>query len=212
MNALSIPLSILRLQYKIVRIPFQLFETNVVERRDTEDPARLAYERTIGTLDKVIGGALGASDIERRGKTLVERTDDLARARRLDELADETEAQADQKLASAREAALEERAAAAEAADEAAREARVEAEERKQEAADEAEERAAAEKKRADELAEARAEQARKAEQQQREQIAKVEEIVTAPAEAELADAAEHQEEAEAKKEEAERIEKLFKQ
>lgn len=212
MNALSIPMSILRLQYKIVRIPLQLFETNVVQRRDTEDPARLAYERTVGTLDKVIGGALGATDIERRGSKLVERTDDLARASRLDELADETEAQADQKLKSAREAAHKERAAAAEAADDAAREARREAEERKQQAAQDAEERAAAEKQRADELAASRVEEARKAEEKQREQIAKVEEIVSAPAEAELADAAEHQEEAEAKKEEAERIEKLFKQ
>lgn len=210
MNVLSIPLSILRFQYKIVRIPLHLFETSVVQTWSTDAPARIAYERTVGSLDKAVGSVLGDKDVEQRGEAQVHLSEELAKARKLEADADATQAVADQKLRASREAAEKERKAAALAADDAARNAREQAEQRKQQAAHEAEAKAAAEKKRADELAESRAAQARAAEKKQHEQIAKSEKAAAAPAESELADAAESKEEAEDKKAEAARIEKLF--
>lgn len=210
MSILEIPLSILRFQYKIVRIPLSVFELKVVDGLDPEAPARLVYERTIGSLDQKVGSLLGDPGAQQRGADKVKHADDLAKAVKLEAEADAKEAAADADLEAARQAADQEREAAEKAARESAEAARVEAEERKKEAAAEADRKAAADKKKADDLAAARTDAARNAAAKQKEQIGKVEDAASAPAEAELADAAAHQEEAEDKKAEADRIEKLF--
>lgn len=210
MNVLEIPLSILKFQYKIVRIPLGLFETKVVDTLDSEAPARLVYEHTVGALDKKVGTILGDSAIAQRGAEQVKHADDLARAVTLEAEADAAEAAADAKLNTARETAETERVAAEDAAREAAEEARATAEQRKIDAAEEADRQAAAEKKKADDIEASRAAAAREAAAKQKEQIDKTEAAAAAPAEAQLADAAEHQDQAEDKKAEAERIEKLF--
>jgi membrane protein involved in colicin uptake len=210
MSLVDIPLSILRFQYKLVRIPLDLFENNVVQTWSTEAPARLVYERTVGSIDQKVGHILGDKQTQQRGTEQVHHADELARAKRLEAEADAKEAEADQKLKASREAAEKERTAAAKAADEATEKARAEAEQRKKDAAHEAEQKAAADKKRADDLAASRVAAAEDAKAKQQKQIDNAEKVTTAPAEAELADAAAHQEQAEDKKAEADRIEKLF--
>ncbi|MDJ0395335.1 hypothetical protein QMK17_18565 [Rhodococcus sp. G-MC3] len=210
MNVLEIPLSILKFQYKLVRIPLGIFEAKVVDTLDPEAPARLAYERTVGSLDKKVGSILGDSETAQRGADQVKHADDLARAVKLEAQADAAEAAADAKLRTARETAENERVAAESAAQQAAQDARATADKRKAQAAEQADEKAAADKKKADDLAASRAASAREAEAKQKARIGKVEKAAAAPAESELADAAEHQEQAEDKKAEAERIEKLF--
>ncbi len=211
MNVIEIPLSILRFQYKVVRFPLELFETNVVQTWGTESPGRLAFERALGSIDRVVGNVLGASDLQQRGEAKVQASDDLAHASRLDAEAEAAETRADDKLKTAREVAARERQAAAETADKAAREAREKAEQQKQQAEAEAKQKAAAEKKKSDSVAASRTTKARSAEKKQRDNITKAEKVSAAPAEAALADAADHQEQAEDKKAEAERIERLFK-
>ncbi|MDV6278888.1 IF2 family translation initiation factor, partial [Rhodococcus erythropolis] len=98
MNILTVPITLLRVQYKIVRIPLQLVEDHLMSRLPTESSARLMYEHTLGVLDSAVGSALGDRDSERRGDALVERSDALSRATTLEEEAARTEAEADAEL------------------------------------------------------------------------------------------------------------------
>ncbi|MBJ7353113.1 MAG: hypothetical protein JHD12_21505, partial [Rhodococcus sp.] len=128
-------MTILRIQYKIARIPLQLIETNVVEKMNAESPARLVYEHTLGSLDRAVGNLLGDKSLADRGETLVDSTENRAEAARLDAEARAKKAAADDELKVARETAEKDRRAADAAAQEAARDARQEAEQRKREAA-----------------------------------------------------------------------------
>ncbi|MGB7236872.1 MAG: hypothetical protein WBD41_12925, partial [Rhodococcus sp. (in: high G+C Gram-positive bacteria)] len=96
MNLIDIPITILRFQYKLVRIPLDLFENNVVRSMNAEAPARLVYERTVGTLDQKVGAILGDKSVQQRGAGQVHHADELARAQRLEAQADAKEAEAAQ--------------------------------------------------------------------------------------------------------------------
>ena len=75
MKIAEIPFAVLRFQYQIARIPFQLIEDQMAARLYSEAPARLFYERSLGTLDATIGNLLGDARLQRRGAALVERSD-----------------------------------------------------------------------------------------------------------------------------------------
>ena len=51
MKITEIPFAALRLQYRIARVPLRLFEQRVLARVDSEAPARLLYERSVGAVD-----------------------------------------------------------------------------------------------------------------------------------------------------------------
>ena len=138
MNVLDIPLTILRFQYKLVRIPLGLFEANVVNSLGTEAPARLVYERTVGTLDKKVGCMLGDDEAVQQGDAQIHHVNEIARAKKLEAEADAKEAEAKQRLEAKREAAENERKAAVDAAKESTQQASEDAEQRKQKAAKEA--------------------------------------------------------------------------
>ena len=97
MNVLDIPLTILRFQYKLVRIPLGLFEANVVNSLGTEAPARLVYERTVGTLDKKVGCMLGDDEAVQQGDAQIHHVNEIARAKKLEAEADAKEAEAKQR-------------------------------------------------------------------------------------------------------------------
>jgi len=59
MKIAEIPFAVLRFQYQIARIPFQLIEDQMAARIYSEAPARLFYERSLGTVDAAIGNLLG---------------------------------------------------------------------------------------------------------------------------------------------------------
>ncbi len=88
MKITEIPFAALRLQYRIARVPLRLFEQRVLAGVDSEAPARLLYERSVGAVDAVVGNMLGDSEVEKRGAARVERSEALGEAARLDELAD----------------------------------------------------------------------------------------------------------------------------
>ena len=106
MNVLDIPLTILRFQYKLVRIPLGLFEANVVNSLGTEAPARLVYERTVGTLDKKVGCMLGDDEAVQQGDAQIHHVNEIARAKKLEAEADAKEAEAKQRLEAKREAGV----------------------------------------------------------------------------------------------------------
>jgi hypothetical protein len=106
MSIASIPRSILRFQYQLVRIPLQVIEERVVARLGAEAPARLVYERTLGVLDATVGTALADPRLTRQGASLAKRSDELARAARLDAAASADLRQADADYRASREDAV----------------------------------------------------------------------------------------------------------
>src|SRR5690348_12727926 len=88
MKITDVPFAVLRLQYQLARVPLQLIEERVFGRLDSDAPARLLYERSVGRLDVAVGTALGSPDVQRRGAALIERSEALRRAAVLDEAAD----------------------------------------------------------------------------------------------------------------------------
>lgn len=108
MNVIQVPFAVLRVQYKIARFPLQLIEDRVVSRLDSEAPARLLYERSLGVLDATVGGLLGDPAIEKRGSALTERSEKLGRAAQLEEEATRKRQQADAELKAKRDNAIDE--------------------------------------------------------------------------------------------------------
>ena len=107
MKIAEIPFAALRFQYQIARIPLQLIEDQMAARLYKEAPMRLFYERSLGSLDAAVGNLLGDPKLSQRGTALVERSDALSRAAKLDAKADAKREQADAKLdASARRGGL----------------------------------------------------------------------------------------------------------
>jgi hypothetical protein len=84
MGIIDIPKTVLRVQYRMARTPLQFVEDRVVSRWDAEAPGRLAYERSLGVLDAVVGRLLGADDIEAGGTVLARRSAALGRAAQLE--------------------------------------------------------------------------------------------------------------------------------
>jgi hypothetical protein len=78
---LAIPRSIARLQYAAARLPFTLFDEQVVARYwDPDAPVRMGLERWLGSLDLLAGRFLGDDEISRRGLALMRLTEDPAQA------------------------------------------------------------------------------------------------------------------------------------
>ena len=100
MNVSQATFAVLRFQYQLARFPLQLIEDRVVARLGTEAPARLLYERSLGTLDATIGKALGDSELADAGAALIERSNALAHAVELDAKATARKQQADAELKS----------------------------------------------------------------------------------------------------------------
>src|SRR4051794_38211137 len=103
MKLVEIPFAVLRFQYQIARFPLQMIEGQVAARMDDEQPARLLYERSLGTLDAKVGSLLGDSDLQSRGNAMLERSNALGRAAQLDTAASEQRQQADETLEAARD-------------------------------------------------------------------------------------------------------------
>jgi hypothetical protein len=80
MRITEIPFPVLRLQYRIAREPLELVDKRFVSRMDSEAPARLLYERSVGALDAAVGNVLREVKLRLRGTVLAERSGTLGRA------------------------------------------------------------------------------------------------------------------------------------
>ena len=105
MSVTDLPLSVLRFQYQMARVPFQVMEEQFVARMDPQAPARLFYERWLGALDTAAGMVLGDPELKQRGAALAERSDALGRAAQLDATATPQQQQADDELKTRRDQA-----------------------------------------------------------------------------------------------------------
>ncbi|OBG12051.1 IF2 family translation initiation factor [Mycolicibacterium celeriflavum] len=209
MSLTAIPRAVLRLQYQVARMPLQLIDDRFVARMDSEAPARLFYERSLGMLDTAVGAALGDPELRKRGATLVERSDALRRAAELDAAADENAKQAEAELEVTREKALQDKQDAFEETGREAREARKEAQQRKRSAVEEAEKSIAADKKQADQIAAQRKRNVETAKRREEAQIDAAERSVATTAAAKLNDAADKRVDAAVTQAQADKIEGL---
>jgi hypothetical protein len=209
MKITDVPFAVLRFQYQLARVPLQLIEDRVVSRMAEESAARLLYERSMGRLDVAVGSALGASDVQRRGAALIERSDALGRAALLDTAADRAveQAKADVKDASEAATAVREEAAAERQHEFVA--ARADAAHQKVAAIREADERVDQVKKQADDAAAKRKEAADTARRNEEKKIRASEQGVEAVADAKTNDAAQKRADGAAKRGQADRVEQL---
>ena len=96
MGLATVPLSLVKLEYAAVRLPFILLEEHVVARYcDAEAPLRLGFERFLGSVDGFAGRLLADNDIFRRGQARLRRTGFLAMAGQLETKAQARPAQAE---------------------------------------------------------------------------------------------------------------------
>lgn len=209
MRITDVPFAVLRFQYQLARVPLQLIEDQVVARMGSESPARLLYERSVGRLDVAVGTALGAPEVERRGTALIERSEALTRAARLDTAAERAteQAAADLKDATVTAAVVREEARA-EKVDEAIR-ARTNAAHEKVAAINNAEKRVAKVSKQADDVAAKRKEAVESAKRREQDKIRAAERSAEKVADAKTRDAQKKRSDAAAKRGQADRVEQM---
>src|SRR6478609_8908083 len=105
MSVTDLPLAVLRFQYQMARVPFQVMEEQFVARMDPQAPARLFYERWLGALDTAAGRVLRDPELKQRGAALAERSDALGRVAQLDATATPQQQQAADELKTKRDQA-----------------------------------------------------------------------------------------------------------
>ena len=209
MRIIEAPMAVLRLQYRIVRFPLQMIEERVVARMGSEAPARLFYERSFGLLDVAVGNVLGDSRLQMRGGALVERSDALGRAAKLDAAADQARQQSSADLKAKSDKAIEDQRDARAAKDRDVEDARTAAEERKHAAEEAAAQRTAAAKKQADDVAAQRKNSAEAAKRGAQARIRAKEQKAAAAAKSKLDDAQARRTEVDVKRAQADRVEEL---
>jgi hypothetical protein len=209
MKIAEIPFAVLRFQYQIARVPLQLIENQMAARLGSEAPARLFYERSLGAIDATVGNLLGDPELAKRGATLIERSDALGRAAKLDATATQNREQADATLEATRDDVVTDIEEARDATEQEAVDARITAEERKRAADEAAEKRTAAARKQADDVAAQRRQAAEAAKRQEQAKIRAAERKATQAADSKLDDTQPKRSEAAAKREQADRVEEL---
>ena len=209
MRIIDTPLAVLRLQYRIVRFPLQMIEAGVVARMDSEAPARLFCDRSLGLLDAAVGNALGDWRLAKRGGARAERSDALRRAAQLDAAADQARQQSSADLKAKTDTAIEEQQDARAAKELEVDQARSSAEDRKGAAEEAAAQRTAAAKKQADDVAAQRKNSAEAAKREKQARIRANEQKAAAAAKSKLDDAQARRTEADNKRAQADRVEEL---
>jgi hypothetical protein len=209
MSVTDLPLAVLRFQYQMARVPFQMMEEQFVARMDPQAPARLFYERWLGALDAAAGMVLRDPQLEQRGATRAERSDALGRVAQLDATATRQREQADDELKTKRDQAKQGQNHARATKQRKVTAARIAAQDRKGTAAEAGAKRSAAAKQQADEVA---AQHINAAEAANREEQAKSragEETAAKVAESDLNDAQATRSDAATQRAQADQVEKL---
>jgi len=208
-SIIELPLRVLRVQYRLARLPLQFIEDRWIAHLDAEAPARLIYERSLGGLDAAVGGVLGDSTLRRRGAVLARRSEVRGEAAVRSMAAARQRQQAGAQLEDSLEEAADERDEATAAKQDAVVDARERAQQRKREAAEDADKRISAATKAGRAEAERQRKAAEATERQRLQRINEAEAKSEAAAKAALDDARGKRAAAEAKREQAEKVEVL---
>ena len=209
MKIMDAPRAVLRFQYQIARFPLQVIENRVVGRMDSESPARLFYERSLGLLDATMGNVLGDARLAMRGGALAERSDALSRAAQLDATADQVRQQSATDLKAKSDEALQIQQDARASREREVEKAQTAAQERKRAAEEAATQRTAAAKKQADNVAARRINSAETTKRAEQTKIRATEQKGAAAAKSKLNDASAKRTQADIKRAQADRVEEL---
>lgn len=210
MNLTDLTRSAAKMPYIVARLPLGLVEDQVVVRYlDNASPARIGYERFLGSVDKIAGRLLDDDGISRRGQALLRKTDFLAKAEELDAKAEARRARADDDLHAVQGQAVQARAQAQREKYEKVSAAEEQEQKDKQKAEREAKARAEAGKNEAEQAAKKRTEDAEGAKQTEHKRIAAREDRATVPPKRQLSDAADKRNAAKDRQQEADRLEQL---
>lgn len=150
--------TLIALPYEMARKPLATIDERLSSRLPETSISRTTLDRAFGTADKIAGAILRNDDIAARGVDRLERSEQLAKAARLDEQAEARREAAEIVAEAGREEADRKRRAAAERASTGLTEAQQAEAKGKQQAAARAKKAAAAKKKSADKKAAGRTE------------------------------------------------------
>lgn len=90
MNLLTLPRTVAAIEYKALRLPATLLQSQVVVRFLEEDSKlRLGFEKTLGSLDEKAGALLANESLAERGRVLRRRSEILGKAVELEAVADQ---------------------------------------------------------------------------------------------------------------------------
>jgi hypothetical protein len=210
MKVLTLPKAAAALEYKALRLPATLLETQVVVRFLAEDSAlRLGFEKALGTIDEKAGSLLGDEGIATKGHALRRRSEVLGKAVELETKAQARKESAQQKLKAGTEQAEQTREQARKAQREGVQEALREEQAEKRRVEQEAKARLAAERKRVEDEARAKAQAVTAQLDEQEQRIDEVTRARTAAPKAQLGDAVAEKKAANAERSKADRLAKL---
>ncbi|MDT7572400.1 MAG: hypothetical protein QOE05_2574 [Actinomycetota bacterium] len=210
MKVLTLPKAAAALEYRALRLPATLLETQVVVRFLAEDSAvRLGFEKALGTIDEKAGSLLGNDTIASRGHALRRRSEMLEKAVELEAKAEARKSAAATKLEKGKKAAEQTREQAKRAAREGVQQTLQEERAEKNRAEQEAAARLRAETERVEAEARAKAEAIEAQLDAQERRIDQTTKARTAAPKAQLATAVDEKKQAQAERTKAERLAKL---
>ena len=210
MNVLTLPRSVAALEYKALRLPATLLQSQVVVRfLDEDSKLRLGFERTLGTFDEKAGSLLANDALTERGRVLRRRSEILTKAVELEEVADQRKQAAEATLREGTKRAEQKREQARKSQREGVQEALREEQADKQRAEREAKSRATAEKNRIEQQARAKAQAVTAQLDSQEARIDATERARTAAPTAQLTNAVQEKKTADAERAKAQRLNSL---
>jgi hypothetical protein len=206
MNVLTLPRYVATLEYKALRLPATVLQSQVATLLSEDSKVRLTVEKTLGAIDEKVGGLLADDNLTNQGRLLRRRSEILGKAVQLEEVADQRKAAAEAALREGTKKAERARQKATDDQRQAVQAALREEQAAKQRVEDAARARVAAEKKRVEERADARAQDVTAQLEAQEDRIDAVEEARTSAPKAQLTGALEQKQKAETERAKAKRL------
>ena len=210
MNVMTLPRSVAAIEYKALRLPATLLQSQVVVRfLDEESKLRLGFERALGGLDEKAGALLANPALSERGRLLRRRSEILGKAVALEAVADQRKAAAEATLREGRKKADATRKKAEETQRKGVQKALKEEQAEKARVEREAAARVQAEKERVEQQADAKLAAVTSQLDKQETRIDLTEKARTAAPKAQLEDAVAQKKAADAERAKAERLAEL---
>jgi hypothetical protein len=209
MKVLTLPKAAAALEYRALRLPATVLETQLVRRLAEDSALRLGFEKALGTLDEKAGNLLGNEALTTRGHALRRRSELLGKAVQLETKADARKAAAAAKLEAGKKSAASTREQAKRTAREGVQQTLQTEQAEKKRAEQEAEARLQAETERVEAQAQAKAEAVQQQLEAQERRIDETTKARTAAPKAQLASAVADKKAADAERAKADRLAKL---
>jgi hypothetical protein len=207
---MSVTRTLLAAEYAAMRLPLTLLESRVVTKYLPEESRfRLGFEKSLGSLDSIVGKVVGSADLTRRGAQLHHKAELRGTAVALEERAEAREATADAELRKAKAAAERKRTEAQERTQADVADLRRRQQEEKQAAAQQAQQKTEAAGAATVREAEKQVAQVDRQAAQQKQRIERQKQTRTAAPKAEFAGATELSAQAKKQRAAAERLHEL---